>query len=1638
MDKKTLSKILAVMLVITLTFANFIFLAVYAGKSYAASVDYESQETNINKTNISFDAYFISGTGEKSHTQVTEMNNDELKLFLSVSVTKGYMKDTVVSIQNSNFKVVTGEGLPDGVEAIDTENNTVTLKQINKGESKEIQLPIEVVKDEKFDLNNFSKDATVKLTGTFVNDSAKEIKFDKDIVVNLSLSENAEAYLSGEISKHVAFEEDGKKKELVQLIVSSNVVENLLPIKSTEIDVKVPTLYGLEPEYVSVISTSTKATNGNDGTAFGTDNYTYENGIITLKVLNQADEANTVSWTKNSTDKYVINLVYVVDEIEVQEAESVELDMASKLSLYNNQEKVVENQINQQIELPGKSKSVVSFAISNEISEIAKGYMLVKDAANTEYKQNIEVNIGYSPIVNNIEINKDAEYYSDEKEKQYTATTYYKKIEINKENLINILGEEGKVEIIREGQILATLNAENTSYLFEEETSEVSMLASTPKAEGTLVINTEKYIKAAEYDEKTISALNKMTTAILGKVEAVEETSLTEVALVEPTLQVKSSISNNKLSTVVENENVEIRVALQTNNNTNRLFENPVIEIELPEYIEEVKVNSVHLLYNTELIATKGTISTNEAGNKVIAVKLEGEQTKFNEVLSVDGMTLIIGTNLVVDKTAPSTTQEMKVKVTNDETEVVEASTDIEYSAPTGIITLNSISGYNSNNETVTSMSGSAEVGKLLINSEAKVATQTMTIINNYDYTCGNIKVLGRTPVAGNKEISTEKDLGSTFTAKVVSEMKTVEGIEDEKVTVYYSDNGDATEDVTLETNGWTTNLEEVEEVKSYLIVLEQTMVKGDKVSFSYDLEIPATLAREQSTFAMYKVYYTNMDGALQGVNEVAKATEVGLSTGEGAELEVKLSANVEENAKVSEGQIIEYTIQVKNIGKTQANNVQVLADIPSYSYYTEKFMDVDNEEYRTDREMTTFEKVIQTIEPGKTEEVKLLVKVGPKVVYKATDFISRDDYEKEEEYQQALLEIEKNIEKYNSTEVKMNAKAKVNEEGQEVIFTSNELINEKVDGYLELEIKCQVENHLPGDYQEYSLYINKLGLEDRNNVKVIFNIPKGLKYISSDNKGENVKEQVNGSEVIWTIQKLENNEIITFKVLNEVVQEDTEVTIQVVGTCDEYDGEIKSNADTFTLGTPKLEITHSSKNTVGYLTEGDEIEYKIEVKNISDVDAYNVRLVDYTSDGLMLKKVKYIVDGKEIEYTASGQETVVTEDILAHKELIVEITAKALDLKGDVQTEDVSNRFEITSSQTETISSSTITHTVNKKAYSLDDNNETITTYSISGLAWIDTNKNGIRELEEQILSEIPVILLKENGETVSSDMTGEKGSYVFSNVKPGNYIVAFLYDMANYDVTSYQIEEETKNNDAVIMNLNIDGIETKCAATNVINVSSNNINNIDLGLVVSPKFDLSLTKTISKVTVQTEKKTTTNTYNNSTLQKIEIPSDELNNATVVIEYLITVRNDGAIPGYAKRVVDYLSSTDLKFNSETNVDWYLGTDGNLYNSTLSNTLLQPGESQTLKLVLTKKVTEQNTGLTNNTAEIYEAFNDEGIEDFNSTPANKASNENDLGQADIIIGPKTGIVLYMGIVLIFMIILTAGVYIINKKVIKEI
>ena len=245
----------------------------------------------------------------------------------------------------------------------------------------------------------------------------------------------------------------------------------------------------------------------------------------------------------------------------------------------------------------------------------------------------------------------------------------------------------------------------------------------------------------------------------------------------------------------------------------------------------------------------------------------------------------------------------------------------------------------------------------------------------------------------------------------------------------------------------------------------------------------------------------------------------------------------------------------------------------------------------------------------------------------------------------------------------------------------------------------------------------------------------------------------------------------------------------------------------------------------------------------------------------------------------------------------------------------------------------------------------------------------------------------------------------------------------------------EESKNSDAMLKEVTIENERQELASTDIIEIGNENISDVNIGFIELQNFDLRLEKFVSRILIQDTSGSTVREYDNEQLAKAELDAKRINGATVIIEYKIRISNVGEVDGYVKKIVDYMP-TDLTFNSELNKDWYQTSDG-LYNTSLANEIIPAGEYREVSLTLTKSMTEDNTGLINNTAEIAEDYNELGIKDSNSTPANRANNENDYSSADVILSIRTGGAVYAGIVIGIIAVLGIIAYVIIRKKAKN-
>ena len=205
---------------------------------------------------------------------------------------------------------------------------------------------------------------------------------------------------------------------------------------------------------------------------------------------------------------------------------------------------------------------------------------------------------------------------------------------------------------------------------------------------------------------------------------------------------------------------------------------------------------------------------------------------------------------------------------------------------------------------------------------------------------------------------------------------------------------------------------------------------------------------------------------------------------------------------------------------------------------------------------------------------------------------------------------------------------------------------------------------------------------------------------------------------------------------------------------------------------------------------------------------------------------------------------------------------------------------------------------------------------------------------------------------------------------------------------------------------------------------------------------FDLALLKFVSKVIViEDGKETISETgYNGhedpEPVVKVDLHKKKLSDVTVKFGYGITIINDGDIPGYAKEITDYIPE-GLKFEATDNPLWT--DEGNNVISTkqLENTLLQPGETATVEVILTWINDPNNMGLKTNTAEISQDKNEYDVPDRDSTPDNKKEGEDDIDIAKVILSVTTGTTkTYFSLALGLIAIIGTGIVLIKKYVIE--
>lgn len=1666
---KKLSKVLTTYLALTIVSSNFSLLGAGISKVLANDKK-QAADTVTQSENVEFDAYF-KVENENVREALFAMS-EEAKVYTRVSVKNaGYLKDAKIRFlgenkENANFVLQQIQDEKEVTEGFSKENNEIALKQLEANTDGVVESSIQFHLGQELNLAMLDKTNQAVFTGTYIDNQGKEVKIEKAINLKLKWNLSSDIELQSEITKYVPYRMGEEQGVLLENTVRV-IAKAKMPVKSTKVEISVPDIQKIAPSYVKVNAVSTSLTNGSgDAKEFTEQNYVYdaENKKITIFVENKVDENKNIRVGQEEALADVYEITYVYPKQAYQEEQTNVITRSGKVEVETYQDventKKLEKEINESSELKEKISDIVTSEIQLDTTSISKrnlyaNYQIVENdttkKVETSYHFNWKIDIGYAQLVEKISVSDLQEEFVLENRNVQNHSSYYTSSKIKKDNFLKLLGEDGVITILNNnGEVLARITKDsqadeegNILVSYQNQESRITVQTSKPITEGSLeIVHTKKIKTDLEYEKEDVKLFSGLQIGMktevvmqgISEAQVAENTNKTATILLEET-KTNATIKLNResLSTMVENTDVEFRIEFNNDKNYSDLYSNPKFIIELPEYIENIAIKDYKLFSEDGLKVTN--IKNEKVDGKIyITIELEGTQTKLNTMTASNGTNIILYTNIKVNMYTPSTTNEIKLyyenqNAVNYENKVEKqteqrststeylgvATTSVNFASPTGFISATSISNFDDSGKVINSIEGS-KTEKIDIYTASKIAQMDLFIMNNTGEVASQVVSLGRIPAAGNKEVLTDKDLGTTIDAVLKGEI-TPDETSTDKITIYYSENGQATKDLSLAENGWKTTVEDFSKVKSYLIVVTNQMAPGDTISLSYSFEIPENLEHETSIYGDFASYYTTPTGEAK----TSATQKIGLTTGAGPKLDVVLTSSVPDKTDIQGMQIVNYTVKVTNTGKDIVENILIKEKIPQLMTLLEYNDNPDNGrigEVISDKTEVSW--TIKQLKAGETKEETFRLKPRRLTLAKET-----------------------------SNQVVVTAK------NLEAEITSNVISNTINPSNLDVEITTsQMEPIVEGEEYSFYIWIRNNGETYDKEINAYVTLPEGLEYkeayYSNSNLEEEKQKDTTGITYNEETRKLnihltnmngmsvERVKVVTKA--SDLKEDQLKKIITYKAIMETNESIIETELWGIAVLKPKLEVKFEADPN-RYVLENEKITYKLSLTNIGTNIAVNVLVEDILPDELLANIVKYGIGDNRI--SINSQNTIkIKQDIRVGETLYVEIVALAKKLDSNVSEKSVSNFLKISGDNISDFTTNTITHMIqiNPDLDNPEDPNAPTNIYSIEGIAWLDENKNGIREENESFLSGIKaqLILAKEN-RVLTETYTDENGNYSFGNLEKGDYFIIFDYDVSKYDVTLYQADGSTENtnSDAISTTINEDGNLRKAAVTDTISIVRTSRTNIDIGLFENPKFDMKLDKYVSKITVQNGEGTKTYAFENVETAKADITGKQLNNSTVTIEYTFVIQNEGQIEGFVKKIADYLPS-DLKFNSELNPNWYLAKDGNLYNEELKEDLIKPGEGREVKLILIKKMTEENVGLIHNTAEIIESYNEQGIQDVDSTGANKVQGEDDFGLADVYISVKTGaIVFYTTLTILVVVILGIGTYFIKKKVLEE-
>lgn len=1645
MDKyittKNRTKIISILLVMVIIISE---LFLIPSNIQAATSDLEKQNTNTNNRNIKFDSYFVSEDKNVHEIEIKEENENNINF--AINVEKGYLTNGKVEVEDSNFEIQTIDN-----ELISSvENNTINLKDIN--ENKSFSTPINMNKQDLLNKDYLDKETKIKFSGTYVDYNGKTTEIKKEVIVKVKWNLNVDFDLSTSITAFIPYED----KTIVQEKITFKEKERKSPIEQLKIYLTAPKINDMLPTETRVYANSTKATNGDEyGTGFKTDNYNYDsnNGNVEITVNNNINEDGNIAFY-DATDEYIITYVYSqnINELLKQNL-NINTYVKADVKVYSN-DTVITKEYNNSYNITEQIASSVTAEIYTA-DIINKGF-LYDNYNETGYNVNYKLNINNKDANENININTLTPTFKAVDNNFATNKIYFKSLAVKEELFKKVLGNDGYINVYdSNNNVIATINKDTQTndnseleVAYENAQMNIRIETSKPQIEGVLELRNYKVI-----DSNINYSINqaKEFTAIQERIN-LDQQYEGILNLNETYTKIDLQMDNTELMPFVDN-NVNLTLSLVTNSNSYDLFKNPEIRISLPEEIESITTGEISLVYNEEL---KFEYARMEENGRVLVLKLIGEETNYKLGIQ-EGTKIIIPAVIRLKDTVSSKSSSIKLTYSNDLAKYTEFSvqgkdsTEIPFNivAKSGLITISELSGYNGD-ETQRTLDENTVTGQLEIGSTEKEAKIYTTIVNNYQSDISNVRILGKIPFTGNTNINGE-DLGSTFDTNLKDVLQ-IDGIDGK---IYYSEEPEPAE----ESSSWQEQVDNFENIKSFKIVLNNNINIGNLFNFAYNIKIPSNLQPNLKTYSTYTVKYNINGQELENTQTLGLKTPsivnniVTTNSNTKAENSINMQITpqlgdtiLEDNMQIHEQEVINFKVDITNNSSSTVENITIEMSIPDGLVYLEKnespFSSTDEDNtvgeyigvYTERPEKTTVELVVDKLAENETQTIEYELRAKDLADDEETKTIETNFILK-------INGIEQSVKKLTNIITKAELKT-------ELFFVKRTYVVER------------------NEYT-YTFRMDNLTARDLTDITTTIQIPKEITAtdpkVISDNTDVKTSIDINENNLLtFKIDTLKSGEYVTFDFLAKVSEMNNNYdSIDMFANTFIGNETYKSNISKNQMEAAEVTIEKSSPTENQEVKEGDQITYNIKVTNKSDKIYSQIYIVDTFPKEVIAETLKYNryinMDGKEAEFTEIDEEYDLSQSLEidantseaipnydeekneltiptilpAGAVINITITVTVQEIEQDTTLTNISKVYgdavkSATSNEVKHFAKGNENGTTNP-----DDPNNSDNTYSINGQVWLDANENGAIDSTETLLDGIEVMVVDATTSEIVKDSTGTElkatsttTGYTLNSLPAGRYIVIFKYDKDIYKITSYRKNgvADTLSSKAIEGTANIDGNTEYVGMTDVIEITDSNVNAINMGLIKLGNFDVSIEKYLSTIkTVNPNGKEQNYTYDEgTTIGKLEVAAKNLVGTEVTIEYDIKISNLGESKAYISEIVDELPA-DLQLDMAASNGWY-EENGKIYYTNLSE--VEVGQTRVIKLVATKKLTNDNLGITNNVVTV-DATDSNNVQDSNM--------QNNTANAQLIIGTSTGrIVLNIIGMIILLAIIGTGLFIIKK------